>query len=214
MANIQSRPDVPLSRRMERAVRFVLCALALSCAVVFACGPRYGEAEAFYAEAARDDPRTHPYVIGVADIVRITVWKDPNLSTDAAVRPDGTVTLPLVGEVTAAGLTAAAFQAKVAERLAAYAKDAVVTVAVIDVNSYRFTVAGNVEHPGMFSPKYYVTLSEAVALAGGPNRYASTGNMVLVRRGQRIPIDYDAILSGKSPQEDVVILSGDSLRVP
>jgi polysaccharide biosynthesis/export protein len=214
MANLHGSPDVPTSRPTERAWRFVLCALALSCPVVFACGPRYGDAGAFYAEAARDDPRTHPYVIGVSDVVRITVWKDPNLSTDAAVRPDGTATLPLVGEITAAGLTAAEFQAKVAERLAAYAKDAVVTVAVIDVNSYRFTVAGNVEHPGMFSPKYYVTLSEAVALAGGPNRYASTGDMVLVRKGRRVPIDYDAILSGKSPQEDVVILAGDSLRVP
>jgi polysaccharide biosynthesis/export protein len=188
--------------------------IALGGIVGLGCGTRVAEARAFYADAARNDPRGRPFVIGPADVVRVTVWKDPNLSTDAAVRPDGTITLPLVGDIPAAGLTAAELQAKVAERLAAYAKDAVVTVAIVDVNSYRFTVAGNVEHPGMFSPKYYVTVSEAIALAGGPNRYASTGNMVLVRRGERVPIDYDSILSGKSPEEDVVLLAGDSLRVP
>jgi polysaccharide export outer membrane protein len=75
-------------------------------------------------------------------------------------------------------------------------------------------VAGNVEHPGMFTPRYYVTVSEAIALAAGPNRYASTGNVVVVRGARRIPIDYDAILSGKSPEQDIVVLAGDSVRVP
>jgi polysaccharide export outer membrane protein len=171
-----------------------------------------------YAEAARSDPRGHPYVIGVSDVVRVTVWKDPNLSADAAVRPDGTITLPLVGEVVATGRTASALQREVAQRLSAFVKDAVVTVAVAEVNSYRFTIAGNVEHPGMFTSRYYVTVSEALALAGGPNRYASTGHMVIVRnadgRARRIPIDYDAILSGESPEQDIVILAGDAVRVP
>jgi polysaccharide export outer membrane protein len=188
--------------------------LALSFVAVLGCGNRYGDASALYAEAARNDPRTHPYVIGVSDVVRVTVWKDPNLSSDAAVRPDGTITLPLVGEVAAAGHTIADLQGKIGERLSAFAKDAVVTVAVVEVNSYRFTVAGNVEHPGMFTPRYYVTVSEAIALAAGPNRYASTGNVVIVRGAHRIPIDYDAILSGKSPEQDIVILAGDAIRVP
>jgi polysaccharide biosynthesis/export protein len=182
--------------------------------VAFGCGSRHGDASALYAEAARNDPRSRPYVIGVSDLVRVTVWKDPNLSADAVVRPDGTITLPLIGEVTAAGRTAAVLQQKVAERLLAYTKDAVVTVGVVEVNSYRFTVAGNVEHPGMFTSRYYITVSEAVALAGGPNRYASTSDMVIVRNRGRIPIDYDAILSGKSPAQDIVILAGDAVRVP
>lgn len=178
------------------------------------CGSRHGDASALYAEAARNDPRSRPYVIGVSDLIRVIVWKDPNLSADAAVRPDGTITLPLIGEVPAAGQTAAALQQKIAERLATFTKDAVVTVAVAEINSYRFTVAGNVEHPGMFTSRYYVTLSEAIALAGGPNRYASTDDLVVVRGRQRIPIDYDAILSGKSPEQDIVVLAGDAVRVP
>jgi polysaccharide export outer membrane protein len=182
--------------------------------LVTACGTSHGDARALYAEAARNDPRGRPYVIDVSDVLRITVWKDPSLSADAAVLPDGTITLPLLGQVTARAATAEALQRTIAERLAAFTKDPVVTVAVVEVNSYRFTVAGNVEHPGMFTAKYYVTVSEALALAGGPNRYADAGDVVIVRGGRRIPIDYDAVLSGKSPEQDIVVLPGDAVRVP
>lgn len=186
---------------------------------VVSCGAARAHDEAVYAEAARSDPRRQPYVIGVADVVRITVWKDPTLSTDAIVRPDGTITMPLVGELRAAGRTAAELQRDATPRLAAFVKDAVLTVSVVEVNSYRFTVAGNVEHPGLFTSRSYLTVSEVLALAGGPTRYASTGDIVVVRTlangtRQHIPIDYDAILSGKSPQQDIVILAGDAVRVP
>jgi polysaccharide export outer membrane protein len=199
--------------------RSIIVGLSLVCSLFGAgCTNRARGSDAFYAEAARSDPRRHPYVIGVADVVRITVWKDPNLSTDAAVRPDGTMTMPLAGEFAAAGHTAAELQKEIAKRLENYVKDAVVTVAIVEVNSYRFTVAGNVEHPGMFTSRYYVTFSEALALAGGPNRYASTSNMTLVRTAgphpQRVSIDYDAILSGDRPDEDVVVLAGDAIQVP
>ena len=175
-------------------------------------------AAALYADAAQHDPRGKPYIIGVADVVRVSVWKDESLSTDAIVRPDGTLTMPLVGELRAAGRTAAQLQQDASQRLAAVVKDASVTVSVTEVNSYRFTVAGNVEHPGLFTARYYLTVSEALALAGGPNRYATTDEVVVVRpvNGSllRIPIDYDAILSGKRPEQDIVILAGDSVRVP
>jgi len=173
---------------------------------------------ASYVEAARSDPRRQPYVIGPSDVVRITVWKDPALSTEAVVRPDGTITLPAAGEMRAAGRNAADLQKEARERVAALVNDPVVTVSVVEVNSYRFTVAGNVEHPGLFTSRYYLTISEAIALAGGPNRYASTSEVVVVRAGarglERIRIDYDGILSGKSPEQDIVLLAGDAVRVP
>lgn len=184
-----------------------------------ACTGRGAAANAaLYAEAARQDPRGKPYVIGVADVVEVSVWKDESLSTEAVVRPDGTITMPVVGELRAAGRTASQLQQDAAQRLATIVKDAVVTVSVVQINSYRFTVAGNVENPGLFTSRYYVTVSEALALAGGPNRYASTDEVVIVRSpangGQRIPIDYDAILSGHRPEQDIVILPGDAVRVP
>lgn len=176
------------------------------------------EARALYANAAQHDPRGKPYVIGIADVVRVGVWKDESLSADAIVRPDGTITMPLIGELRAAGRTAAELQQDATARLAALVKDASVTVSVVEINSYRFTVAGNVEHPGLFSARYFLTVSEALALAGGPNRYADADQIVIVRwqNGSlvRIPINYDDILSGRSPEQDIVILAGDSVRVP
>lgn len=175
-------------------------------------------AAAMYAEAARNDPRSRPYVIGIADIVRVDVWKDESLSTEGVVRPDGNITMPLVGELRAAGRTASQLQQDAAQRLATMINDAVVTVSVAEVNSYRFTVAGNVERPGLFTPRYFLTVSEAMALAGGPNRYAATDDVVIVRQVngvfQRIPIDYDRILSGMGPEQDIAILSGDTVQVP
>jgi polysaccharide biosynthesis/export protein len=105
------------------------------------------------------DPRRHPYVIGVADVVQIDVWKNPNLSTEAPVRPDGTLTMPLVGELRASGKTTAHLKNEITLRISGYVKNAVVTVAVKEVNSYRFTVTGNVEASGMFSARSFVTIS-------------------------------------------------------
>jgi polysaccharide biosynthesis/export protein len=193
-----------------------LCSLLLL-VVAFGCTRTGSLQPADYARAP--DPRKSPYVIGVADVVEITVWKDPNLSTEAPVRPDGTLTMPLVGDLRAAGKTTFQLKDEIKQRITAYVKDAVVTVAVKEVNSYRFTVTGNVENSGMFSSRYYVTVSEAIALAGGPNRYASSDDVVIVRAGsdgrpRRIPVDYDAILAGEHPEQDIVVLSGDSVHVP
>jgi polysaccharide biosynthesis/export protein len=204
---------------MTPIIRFIVPVLATA-AVLSSCRTHTPSANAvaLYADAAQRDPRGKPYVIGVADVVRVGVWKDESLSAEAIVRPDGTITMPLVGELRAAGRTAAQLQQDVTQRLAAVVKDAAVTVSVTEVNSYRFTVAGNVEHPGLFSARYYLTVSEALALAGGPNRYAETDEVVVVRpvNGSllRIPINYDDILSGRSPEQDIVILAGDSVRVP
>jgi polysaccharide export outer membrane protein len=152
-------------------------------------------------------------------MVRVSVWKDPGLSTDAVVRPDGTITLPLVGELRAAGRTAAELQKDAETRFKTVVNEAVVTVSVVEINSYRFTVAGNVQNPGLFTSRYYVTVSEALALAGGPNRYADTDDIVIVRSApngtlDRIRINYDGILTGTNPEQDIAILPGDAVRVP
>src|SRR6185295_1739683 len=100
-----------MSTALLRCVRFAVPLL-----VAIGCVSQNREARSLYEEAARTDPRGHPYVIGISDVVRVTVWKDPNLSADAAVRPDGTITLPLVGQVPAAGSTEAEVQRKIADR--------------------------------------------------------------------------------------------------
>lgn len=165
------------------------------------------------------DPRRQPYVIGVGDTLTIAVWQERDLSVDVHVRPDGTITMPLVGELRAAGRTTGQLRDDIKQRLGQYLKTAIVTVAVNGVNSYRFTVAGNVAQTGIFNSNYYVTVSEAIAMAGGPNEYADADHVVIIRsdpsgRLRRIPIDYEAILEGERPDQNIVILAGDTVFVP
>ncbi len=99
----------------------ILCVAGTS-----ACGAR--EARVDYAAWSVNDPRQGAYRIGVSDVIRVTVWKDPSLSTDTTVRPDGKITVPLIGELEAGGRTAAEVQEQLVRRLAAFVKDAIVTV--------------------------------------------------------------------------------------
>jgi polysaccharide export outer membrane protein len=162
------------------------------------------------------------YEIGVSDGLQITVWKNPDLSTNAVVRPDGTITMPLIGDIKAAGRTPSELRAEVTTRMGQFIKDdaAVVTVAVTSFQSYRFTVSGNVEHAGVFNSVHYVTVGEAIALAGGPSKFADKAGVVIIRRdrktGQfrRIPINYNDIQNGRRPEMNVVLLPGDTVYVP
>jgi polysaccharide export outer membrane protein len=162
------------------------------------------------------------YEIGVSDGLRITVWKNPDLSTDAVVRPDGTITMPLIGDIKAAGRTPSELRGEITSRLGQFIKDdsAVVTVAVTEFNSYRFTVSGNVENPGVFTSVHYVTVAEAIALAGGPNKFANNAGVVIVRRDRktgkyrRIPVNYNDVRSGARPEANLVLLPGDTVYVP
>jgi polysaccharide export outer membrane protein len=172
--------------------------------------------------AAEPDPRKHGFVLGPSDVLKISVWHTPDLSTDATIRPDGNITMPLLGEIVAAGNTAPELQAVIAERLRTFVKDegAVVTVAVAAINSYRFTVTGSVLHPGIFNATHYVTFSEAMTLAGGPDRFATPEKIVIQRQGakgqppRRIPVNYTKVIAGESPEQDLTLLSGDLIYVP
>jgi len=136
------------------------------------------------------------------------------------VRPDGTITMPLIGDLQAVSRTPSQLKTDITRRLAAYVRDegATVTVAVVEVISYRFTVSGNVAHPGMFTSKFYVTVADAVALAGGPTRFASPEKTVIIRTDKagtrRIPVNLTEIDSGEHPEQNLVIISGDTVLVP
>ncbi len=174
-----------------------------------------------YDYSKEPDPRRQEFVIGPSDVLRISVWRNPDLSTEATVRPDGTITLPLVGDVMADGRTPGQVRAEIAQRLGGFIKDeaATVAVAVTGVNSYRFTVSGNVEKGGLFTSKHFVTVMEAIAMAGGPTRFASADQTLIVRpeRGgktRRIPVNYTAVSTGQRPEQNLVLLAGDTVFVP
>ena len=174
-----------------------------------------------YDYAREPDPRKDEFKVGPSDVLRVTVWRNPDLSGDAIVRPDGTISLPLIGDLKAAGRTPTEIRTDIANRLKAYIKDesATVTVAISVLNSYRFVVSGNVEHPGALSANHYVTVSEAMALAGGPNKFSDPGGTVIIRVNadggtRRIPVDYNGVLAGTRSNENLPLLAGDTIYVP
>lgn len=195
---------------MKKVGSVALIALALS-----GCGPSIYET---YDYAKEYDPRKHEYVIGVSDTVSINVYRSPDLSAQGTVRPDGVITVPLIGDLIVAGKTPTQVRDEMKKKLATYVKDdAVINVAVTGFNSYRFIVAGNVNHSGSFSEKYYVTISEAIARAGGPNKFA--GDQIVILRAdangklREIPVSFKAISSGKHQEQDIAVVSGDTVLV-
>jgi polysaccharide export outer membrane protein len=128
--------------------------------------------------------------------------------------------LPLLGDIRAVGLTPSQLKWEILKRLINYVKDesAVVTIAVTDPNSYRFTVSGNVEHPGVFTSHYYCTVTEALALAGGLNKFAAH-RLTIMRPDasghiRQVPIDYERVASGDHPDENIALITGDVILVP
>jgi polysaccharide export outer membrane protein len=174
-----------------------------------------------YDYAKEPDPRRSEFVIGVADRLAIKVWKNADLSTEVVVRPDGTITMPLIGDLRAAGRTPTELRAEITQQLAKFVRDegATVTVAVTGVQSYSFTVSGNVEKPGVFKSEKYVTVLEAVQLAGGPNRYASPSRTRIFRQGKdgqqkTIPVNISALEKGEHLEMNLALYAGDQVYVP
>jgi polysaccharide export outer membrane protein len=196
--------------------RTILLVSAL--AVLAGCGARPPD----YDYSKEPNPRRSEFVIGVSDELLINVWRKEELTTTATVRPDGTITMPLIGDVVAAGKTPSQLKQEIQRRIAEFIRldeSTTISVAVTGVNSYRFTVSGEVGQPGIHSSKVYVTVAEAIALAGGFTRFANRDDIVLMRRNQagvirRIPIAYSLIANGEYPEMNLVVLSGDSIFVP
>lgn len=177
-----------------------------------------------YNYAGEPDPRDKEITLGVGDVVSINVWGEGNagLNTEATIRPDGTITMPLVGDLRAAGVTPSALKVTIRTRLQDFVRlqGTEITVAVREWKSYRFTVQGEVVHTGVYTSEEFVTVADAIALAGGPTRFAKRGEIVLMRRDpvthetRRIPLDYEALASGRRQDMNIFVLPGDTIYVP
>ncbi|HEY5923416.1 MAG TPA: polysaccharide biosynthesis/export family protein [Kofleriaceae bacterium] len=173
------------------------------------------------------DPKTFPpppneIVLGVSDVLAITVWEQKDLSTEATVRPDGTITMPLVGDLKAKGKTPSALREDIKKALDRYLKLPAgneVTVAVKTFASYRFTVNGEVSRPGLYTSTDYLRVADAIANAGGPTRFAKRTDIRILRtngKGEQmsIPIDFDLVASGKRPDMNIWVHANDVIYVP
>jgi polysaccharide export outer membrane protein len=155
------------------------------------------------------------YTIGPADVLQIIVWKEPDLTRDVTVRFDGMITLPLLGDLEASGRTPAQFAESLAKKLGRFVELPRVTVGVLQANSARFYVVGQVGRSGEFPLSGRTTVLQAIALAGGFKDFAKTDNIVIVRRDQTsVPVNYKRIADGSDVSQNVQLFPGDTIVVP
>lgn len=169
-------------------------------------------------------PPEEGFRLGAEDVIDVVVFRSPDLTrADVVIRPDGKVSLPLIGDVRAEGLTADELAKNITERYKEYKDNPAVSVSVKAVNSYSIFVLGEVKNPGKLSLKSYATLLQAISIAGGFTEFASENSIQVVRRivGEdgksqeiRIPVNYDSLLSESGAEYNFILRSGDTIVVP
>lgn len=168
-------------------------------------------------------PVSTEFLLGPEDVLEVTVWRNQDLSRTVVVRPDGKISLPLIGDVPASGLSASQVTAKIASRLTEFKENPNVSVSIKEVNSYFIYVLGEVLKPGKYPIKSYATVLQGVSLAGGFTNFASKNRMAVLRtvassdgeqRQIRLPVPYDELVSGKGAIGNFVLKTGDTIVVP
>lgn len=162
-------------------------------------------------------PTSSQYTLGAADVVRVNVWKSPDLSQTVTIGPDGFVSLPLLGDVHAAGLTSNQLARDLSSRLSSYVVNAQVTVSVVDIRSRQVFVTGQVGKPGAYPLIVPITVLQLIAQAGGLNTFANRKGIFVLRgtKGdiQRIKFNYTNAIHGDVKQ-NISLLPGDTVIIP
>ena len=158
------------------------------------------------------------YVIGPEDVLTIDVWKEKELSGPVPVRPDGKISLPLLNDVQAAGLTPMQLMSSLTEKLKKYVSDPTVTVTVTTINSRKVYILGEVTRPGAFPLVPDMTVLQALTTAGGPTPYAKTSKIYILRSQSgvqnKLAFNYKQVVRGGSPEQNILLKSGDTVVVP
>jgi len=166
------------------------------------------------AESIADYDR---YVIGCEDVLYIHVWKEDALSRTVPVRMDGNISLPLVGEIRAAGLTPFQLQVAITARLKRFYENPTVSVMVTEANSYKVYVSGQVRAPGMYRLRSETTILQIIPMAGGFTDWAKETKILVIRREKgketRFTVNYKKAMKGE-PGSDITLKSGDTIIVP
>jgi polysaccharide export outer membrane protein len=162
-------------------------------------------------------PLSSEYVIGPGDVLQISVWKNESLSRVVPVRPDGKISMPLLHDVQAAGLTAMQLRDKIARALSEFLPNPEVAVSVTEVRSLRVSVLGEVQRPGVLELRGTTTILEAIAMAGGFRDFASPSKIMVIRtdahgRTEKIRFNYNRAVGGD--EQNLVLKPGDVIVVP
>jgi polysaccharide export outer membrane protein len=196
----------------------VLLIYAAMAAPAYAQGGTGNASGAAGAETFATKPHDDSFVIGNDDVLAINVWKEPDISRSIPVRSDGKISLPLVGEVQAAGLTPMKLEKDIAGKLKNYISEPEVTVIVQQVNSQKFNILGQVARPGSYGIANSTTVLDALALAGGFRDFAKKKSIYVLRQGgsgeSRIPFNYKDVSQGKNMSQNIKLQPGDTIIVP
>lgn len=158
------------------------------------------------------DPKT--YIIGPEDVLFVRVWREPDFSLQYFVRPDGKITVPLIGDVQATGLTPERLSDQLKQALSEYINKPDVTVTVSQVNSKKYYITGEVNRAGEFPLVVPTRIFDALSNAGGFRDFANKKKIVIVRGKDRLKFNYADILKGKNLDQNILLENGDTIVVP
>jgi polysaccharide biosynthesis/export protein len=177
-----------------------------------------GESKAAQPQTPAAATTDASYKIGPQDVLRIDVWKEPEISRSVPVRPDGKVSLPLLNDVQAAGLTAMELANVITDGLKKFMNSPQVTVSVSEINSRRVYVTGEVTRPGAFPLLPNMTVLQALTSAGGFTQFARIKNIYVLRTeaGKQVKhsFNYKDVVNGKRPEDNITLQPGDTIVVP
>jgi polysaccharide export outer membrane protein len=158
------------------------------------------------------------YYIGPGDVLEISVWKDPELSRNVVVPPDGVISFPLIDNIAATNLSVAELKKIVTQKLSEFIPDVTVTVMLLEINSLKAYVIGKVNSPGEFDINLETNVMQILSKAGGLTPFASDGNIKILRQQKnkiiKIPFDYGDVEKGKNLEQNIILEPGDVVVVP
>lgn len=167
------------------------------------------------AKSATDDPN---YVIGAQDVLDINVWHEPDLTRVVPVRPDGKISLPLLNDVQAGGLTPTKLADEITTGLKKFVTDPQVTVIVSVINSQRVYILGEVNRAGAYPLLPGMTVLQALSSGGGFTQFANTKKIYVLRtegdKSDKFPFNYKDVIAGRHPEQNIVLKAGDTIVVP
>lgn len=199
--------------KRNRYVAFLLAFVFLAANAAFAQTKQAAEST---PNAIATDPN---YVIGAEDLLAISVWKEPDLTRSVPVRPDGKISLPLIEEVKAEGLTPKQLETELTKRFSKFVASPQVSVIVADVRSRTFSIVGEVNRSGSYPLRQKLTVLEALASAGGFKEFAKTKKIYVLRltpSGERIrlPFNYNRVIQGEETAQNIELQSHDTIVIP
>ncbi len=171
------------------------------------------------SEVAGTKPHDDHFVIGNDDMLAVNVWKEPDISRSVPVRSDGRISLPLVGEVQAAGKTPLSLEQDIADKLKNFIAEPEVTVMVQQINSQKFNILGQVNRPGSYVLTNSATVLDAIALAGGFRDFAKQKSIYVLRQNSdgsevRLPFNYKEVIKGQNPAQNIRLQARDTIVIP